>query len=451
MSRRTLIRGGIVFSADRKIGDLPQGDVLIEDERIVAVAPQIPVDDAQIIDATNTIVMPGLIDTHRHLWQSSIRQVAADWTLGQYVENMLGKYGPTFRPEDVHVADLLGGLEALHGGVTTVMDWSHIMNSPEHADAAVSGLSDSGIRAVFGYGSPGAPAAAWYQDDFRRVASAYFSSADQRLTLALASLGPEFSSLDETATDIELAREIGVKTSIHLGVGLLGAARSITHMHERGLLGADVSYIHCNTCTDEELSLIKDSGGQVSISPRVEMQMGHGYPATGRLIAAGLLPSLSVDVVSGVGGSIFAEMRGTLEAERGWQNYETLQRGEWTSELKLTTREVVEMATIGGARGLGMEDRIGSLTPGKQADIIMLRIDLANLSLVNNLPAAITLCDSENVDYVFVAGRMVKAAGQIVGHDIRHVQDRARNSRDYLIPDSFGATAAAAAAKTAYS
>jgi cytosine/adenosine deaminase-related metal-dependent hydrolase len=435
MSNKTLIKGGIIFSADPAVGDLPVGDVLIEEDRIVAVAPDIDAPDAQLVNAANHIVMPGLIDTHRHMWQSSIRQIAADWTLGQYVENMLGKYGPAFRPEDVYIADLLGSLEALNGGITTVMDWSHIMNSPAHADSAIAGLRESGIRAVFGYGAPAAPSADWYADDVRRVASQYFSSEDQLLTLALASLGPEFSSFEETITDVQLARELGIRASIHLGVGLLGQKRSITEMKRLGLLGPDLIFVHCNTCTDEELRLIHESGGHVSISPRVEMQMGHGYPATGRLISVGIQPSLSVDVVSGVGGSLFAEMRGTLEAERGWQNYEALGRGEWTSELQLTTRDVVEMATIGGARALGLDREIGSLTPGKQADIIMLRVDTPNVSLVNNLPAAITLCDSENVESVFVAGRLVKSAGELLGHDPRAVQDEARTSRDYLLPD----------------
>jgi 5-methylthioadenosine/S-adenosylhomocysteine deaminase len=441
MSRKTLIQGRIVYSVDPTIGNLPKGDVLIEDDRIVAVAPEIPIDEAQVVDATHRIVMPGLIDTHRHLWQSSIRQIAADWTLGQYVESMLGRYGPTFRAEDVEIANLLGDLEALNAGITTVMDWSHIINTPEHADAAVDGLMEAGIRAVFGYGNPASPPRDWYADDFRRVAKTYFSAGDQRVTLAMASLGPEFSNLEETDVDLALAREVGVLTSIHLGVGLLGAMRAITLMNDKGMLGPDLVFVHCNTCTDAELTLIKESGGHVSISPRIEMQMGHGYPATGRLIAAGIQPSLSVDVVSGVGGSLFAEMRGTLEAERGRQNLAALERGEWTGKLDLTTRDVVEMATMGGARTLGLQDKVGSLTPGKLADIIMLRVDRADLSLVNNLPATITLCDSENVDCVFVSGSMVKAAGELLGHDMRTVQDRARASRDFLLPDAFAAPA----------
>ena len=434
MIHRTLITGGIVFSMDDTIGNLPVGDVLLEDDRIVDVAERIEAPDAQRIDARNRIVMPGLIDSHRHLWQSVVRQIAADWTIGQYVERMLGGLGPQFSAEDVYIATLLGSLEALNGGVTTIFDWAHIINTPEHADAAVAALSEAGGRAVFGYGVPRSPALSWYPDDLARIRSTYFASENQRLTMAVASQGPEFSSLEEAAVDIELARGLDLPTSLHLGVGLLGAQRAATRMDERGLLGPDMIFVHCNTCTDEELVRIRETGGHVSISPRVEMQMGHGYPATGRLIAAGLQPSLSVDVVSGVGGSLFAEMRGTLEAERGRQNREALERGEWAPALQLTTRDAVRFATIEGARALGMEDRIGSLTPGKQGDLILLKVDLPNLSLVNDLPAAVTLADSENVDAVFVAGRLVKAAGTQLSHDMRTVQDRARLSRDRLLP-----------------
>jgi cytosine/adenosine deaminase-related metal-dependent hydrolase len=433
MNNTMLIRGGTVLTVDPEIGDLDRGDVLLAGDRIVAVGRELPAEGAQVVDATNMIVMPGLVDSHRHLWQSAIRQIAADWTLSQYAERMLGVIGPRFSAEDVYLADLLGALEALNGGVTTVMDWSHIMNTPDHADAAVRGLADSGVRAVFGYGVPSAPAADWYPKDLARIAGTYFSTRDQRLTLALASLGPEFSSLEETVADIRMARELGIRTSLHVGAGILGSKRAITRMDEARLLGPDLIHVHCNTCTDEELLRIADSGGHVSISPRVEMQMGHGYPATGRLLTAGIRPSLSIDVVSAVGGSMFAEMRGTLEAERGRQNQLALDRGEWSAELSLTTRDVVRMATIEGARTLGMGDRIGSLTPGKQADIILLRVDLPNLFLINSLSAAVTLADSENVDTVLVAGRPVKVAGKLLGHDAHGLQDQARSSRNRLL------------------
>ncbi|WP_269066974.1 amidohydrolase family protein [Streptomyces spinoverrucosus] len=291
MNHEMLIRGGTVLTVDPELGDLPRGDVLVRDDRIVAVGPDIPAAGAQVVDATDMIVMPGLVDTHRHLWQSATRQIAADWTLGQYAERMLGVIGPRFTAEDVYIADLMGALECLNGGVTTVLDWSHIMNTPEHADAAVHGLADSGMRAVFAYGSPKSPAAKWYASDLTRVAGTYCSSKDQLLTLALASLGPEFSSVQETVEDVRLARELDIPTSLHVGAGMLGQRRAVTRMARSGLLGPDIVYVHCNTCTDEELRLIAESGGHASISPRVEMQMGHGYPATGRLIAAGSSPA----------------------------------------------------------------------------------------------------------------------------------------------------------------
>lgn len=289
----------------------------------------LPGDGARILDATGKIVLPGLVDTHRHLWQTALRQLAADWTLGQYIDHMLLALGPRFCPDDVYVAELLGALEAVDAGITTVMDWANIMRSPGHADEALRGLADSGVRAVFGYGNPGGPPTDWYQRDVARVAE----STSGLVGFALAAMGPEFGSIEDTVTDLKLARELGVRTSLHVGVGLLGEQRSITELHRRGLLGPDLIYVHCNTCTDAELRLIAETGGHTSISPRVEMQMGHGYPATGRLCAAGVTPSLSVDVVSGVGGSLFAEMRGTLEAERGWQHHAAASRGEALPEL----------------------------------------------------------------------------------------------------------------------
>jgi cytosine/adenosine deaminase-related metal-dependent hydrolase len=433
MTQRTLIQGGTVYSVDPGIGDLPRGDVLIEGDTIVAVGEGIPAAGARVIDATDRIVLPGLVDTHRHLWQAALRQIAADWTLGEYIDRMLLTLGPRFGPEDVYAAELLGALEAVDAGITTVLDWAHIMRSPEHADEAVRGLVDSGVRAVFGYGNPGGPPAGWYARDVTRVAESCAAAGTGLVGFALASMGPEFGPIEDTVADLRLARELGIRTSMHVGVGLLGRQRSITELHRRDLLGPDLIYVHCNTCTDAELRLIAETGGHASISPRVEMQMGHGYPATGRLCAAGVQPSLSVDVVSGVGGSLFAEMRGTLEAERGWQNHVALSRGETLAALTITTRDVVRMATIEGAHTLGLQARIGSLTPGKQADIVLLDTNRPNLAPVNHLSAAVTLADNENVDTVLIAGRVVKRGGRLVRHDLQAVRDRARASRDRLL------------------
>lgn len=436
---RKLIQGGVVLSVDPEIGDLPSGDVLIEDGRITAVAPGIEAAGAEVIDARGMIVMPGLIDTHRHLWQGALRQIAADWTLTEYLMRMLGGFGPVFRPEDVRDGNFLGCLEALDAGITTVFDWSHIMNTPEHADAAIDALNASGMRAVFGHGTPSTDLAAWYvsselrhPDDVRRVAAEYFSSADQLLTLALSIRGPELATIATTAGDIALARDLGIRSSMHIGAGTMGRQHGVTQLSDRGLLGDDLIFVHCNMCSDGELKLIAASGGNVSVSPRVEMAMGHGYPATGRLLDAGVRPSLSIDVVSAVGGSLFGEMRGMLETERGRRNQAYLERGEDAPPLTLTTRDAVEFATIEGARTLGLQDRIGSLTPGKQADIIMLDIAGPGLGLLSHLSAAVTVSDTANVDTVLVNGEIRKRNGKLTGADLALARARAEASRDYL-------------------
>jgi 5-methylthioadenosine/S-adenosylhomocysteine deaminase len=429
---KTLLAGGSVFTADPNLGDLPVADVLIDGDRIEAVGRDLPRGDAEVVDVSGQVVMPGLVDTHRHMWQSSIRQIATDWALGEYVEKMLGKFGPKFRPEDVRAANHLGGLEAIDGGVTTVMDWSHIMNTPEHADAAIDGHEASGIRVVFGYGAPSSPVNEWYPDDVRRIARDRIRGGNSLVSLALSSLGPEFANFEEAEADIRLARELGIRTSIHLGVGLLGSARSITGLDERGLLGDDLIFVHCSTCSDEEIARIAATGGHVSIAARVEMHMGHGYPVTGKLVSAGIRPGLSIDVVTGVTGSLFSEMRGTLEAERGRQNQTLLERGEWTQSLDLTGRAVIEMATIGGAETLGLSDQIGSITPGKQADIITLDMRSPSLSFVNDLTGAILASDWGNVDSVYIAGSRRKVDGRLVDDPVA-AQLAARSSRDYLL------------------
>ena len=439
MAYKTLFAGGTVYSGDPEIGVIEGGDVLVENGRIVAVGHKLTDPDADFVDCRGMIVMPGLVDTHRHTWQTALRQVGAEWTLGDYIALMIGGFAPTFRPDDVRVGNLLGALEAIDSGVTTLMDWSHITNSPEHANAAVAGLRDSRIRAVYGYGSPTIPAAGWWADDFRRIARTHFTGdggrgADKGLiTLALASSGPEFEGFEQTRRDIELAREVGVMTSLHVGVGMLAQVGAIAWLDEQGPLGDDLIFVHGTMLSDADLAAIARTGGHVSVSPRIEMHMGHGYPATGRMIAAGLAPSLSLDVVSGVGGSLFADLRTALEAEHAEQNRLALQRGEWTPKLDFTTADAIAMATINGARALGLDSEIGTLTPGKAADIIVVRPAYGGMTTANNLEGAIALTEPENVRHVYVAGRALKFHGVLVEQDVVAITKRAAASREYLV------------------
>jgi 5-methylthioadenosine/S-adenosylhomocysteine deaminase len=436
-TKRTLIRNSVVITADPKLGDFERADVLIEGDCIASVGPQLAASDAEVIDGSRMIVMPGFVDTHRHNWQGVIRGVSSDWTLNEYLDGVLGRLSATFRPQDVYLSNLLGALEALDSGITTLLDWSHISNTPEHADEAIRGLKDAGIRAVYAHGAPGI---CWIEkdrrhpEDIRRIRTRHLTSDEGLITLMMAMRGPDFATFEATVDDVKLARDLGLRISQHVGVALVGKKeRAITRMHAAGLLGADMTHIHCTTCTDDEMRLIADSGGSISVATRVEMSMGHGHPVTGRAIAVGIRPCLSLDVVTTVGSNFFDEMRAALLLERALRHQEALDRQEEVNKLALTASDVIEFATIEGARACGLADRVGSITPGKQADLLLLRRDTPDLVPLNHIRGMTVLAAGvRNIDTVFVAGRAVKKGGNLVGHDLERIYRTAHETRDYL-------------------
>jgi 5-methylthioadenosine/S-adenosylhomocysteine deaminase len=436
-SSRLLIRAGTVLTLDPQLGDLSPGEVLVEDDAIVAVDADLGVTDAEVFDARDSIVMPGFVDTHRHTWQAVIRNIAADWTLGHYMTGIHNGLSQHFRPEDTYAGNLLGTLEALDSGITTLLDWSHNLATPEHADAAVQALVDSGARCVFAHGG-GAPQ--WrdppsdvpHPEDAKRIRAQHFSSDDQLVTMALALRGPQFTTKEVTRGDYRLAHELGCRITVHVGDGEWGRSRPIAWLRDEGLLSDVVTYVHCNTLADDELEMIGASGGTASVSADIELSMGHGWPATGRLLAAGIQPSLSIDVCTLNGGDMFGAMKATIAAERALRNAAAADAGTVVTELVPTCRDVVEYATIAGARANGLESKTGSLTPGKQADIIVLRTDSAAMLPVNNPYGSIVYSAHPGVvDTVLVAGVAVKRDGRLVA-DLERVRGLAYASRDYL-------------------
>jgi 5-methylthioadenosine/S-adenosylhomocysteine deaminase len=433
---RKLIRAGYIVTVDPELGDLPRADVLVEDGRISAIGPDLPVTDAEIIDAADRIVIPGFIDTHRHAWQTAVRNIAADWTLSQYITGILIGLGPIYRPQDTYIGGLLGTLEALDSGITTMLDWSHALNTPEHSDAALDALLESRARAVLAHGNQnsiwlGPGSADW--SDARRLREQRCASDSGLVTMALALRGPDFGSFEAAVEDWTAARELGLRITVHIGVGGFGS-RHVAMLNDQRLLGPDTTYVHCSRLDDDELDMIAATGGTASVACEVEMHMGHGYPPTGRLIAAGVRPSLSVDVCTGIGGDMFAQMRSTLSMQRAMANDDMLNAGETPDRLELTTRDVLEFATIEGARALGVEDRTGSITPGKEADLVLLRTDALNMFPVNNPVASVALAaNTANVDTVLVRGRVVKRDSQLVDVDRQRLRRLADESRDYLL------------------
>ena len=430
-SQRLLIRNGFVVSIDPEVGDLPDGEVLVEDGKIVDIGTNLGVSDAEEIDATGMIVMPGFIDTHRHTWQTPVRGVLPSCTLDHYFAVMLGQVGGFYRPEDVHIGDYAGSLEALNAGVTTLLDWSHISNTPDHSDAAIQGLE--GRRASAPSTRTACPTGGeWWSfselehpADIRRIRDTYFSSDDGLITLAMAARQPGNSNFDVAKHDWALARELGILISVHVGMRLHTLHYTpVKDMHDLGLMGPDVCYIHMTDLNDQELDWIAETGGKASIAPYVEMLMGHGPPPTGKMLVRGVRPSLSVDVVSSVPGEMFTQMRTALAYDRILEFTDT---PDIAFAPKLTHTDVLEFATIDGARSIMLEDRVGSLTPGKQADIVLLKTDVINTAPVLDPKATIvTFADTSNVDSVFVAGRAVKRDGQLVDVDMKSVVQQAR-------------------------
>ena len=435
---RKLLKGGIVLTLDPEVGDFDRADVLIEGERIAAVGPDLEAGDAELIDASRAIVMPGFVDTHRHTWQAQLRTIACDWTLGQYMTGLHSGLSGHFRPEDTYIGNLLGTAEALDSGITTLLDWSHNLATPEHADAAIEGLREAGARAVFAHGG-GAPQwdvvpnAVPHPDDARRVRAEHFPTDDGLVTMAMALRGPEIATREVTVGDYELARELGLRVTVHVGNGEMAKDRPLAWLHEAGLMGPDVTYVHCNAVGDDELAMIADSGGTASCSPDIELQMGHGWPATGRLLRAGIRPTISIDVCSSNGGHMFGAMRSLIGTQRGFDHAEAGERGEPLDRVPLTCREVVEFATIDGARACGLDDRVGTLTPGKQADVIVLSTESYGMFPANSPYGAVVYNAHPGVvDTILVAGRVVKRDGELLGPDRERVRRLAFESRDHI-------------------
>jgi 5-methylthioadenosine/S-adenosylhomocysteine deaminase len=430
---RTLIKGGTVLSLDPDVGDFAAADVLVEGDRIVEVRPDLHAAEAEVVDASGMIVLPGFVDSHRHIWEGLLRNIGTDVPLegrSSYISFVLHRLAPAFRPEDAYIGNLISALGAIDAGITTLLDWSHIQASPAHTDAVVQALKDSGLRAVFAYGFP------WwgkYEERqpswFVRAANEHFSTKDQKLTLALAAAGPEFTDFEVSRDHWKLAREAGARITTHVGVGSYGQDGKLQEMGEAGLLGPDTTYIHCTTLNDTEIQMIVDSGGTVSLASPVEMMMGHGMPPIQKFLDRGLPPSLSVDVETNVPGDMFNQMRSVLALQRA------LAAADGKSPLP--TREVLAFATMEGARANGLEDKVGTLTPGKQADLILLRTDRINVTPLNDPATAVVAgMDTGNVDTVMIAGRMMKRHGELLHVDWPAVKLMAAESRDHVVAKS---------------
>lgn len=441
---RTLIKSGMVITMDRNVPDLRQGDVLIEGDRIAAVGPTIEAADAEVIDARHAIVMPGFVNAHIHTWQTGLRGIAADWTIPEYLHNMHAAIAPRFTPDDIYISNLVGALNQLNSGVTTMVDWCHNNPTPAHTDRAIDGLREAGIRAVFLHGSPKPdpkPGQKHFSEiphpraEIERLARDRLPSRDALVTLGMAILGPAYSTYEVSRHDVRLARDMSMLCSMHVGGGAMRTPDGFPRLAAEGLIGAHLNIVHGNNLDEDCLGALLDAGATVTVTPEVELQMGFGDCLTGRLRARGVAPSIGSDVESSLGSDMFTNMRMALQAQRALDNArETARTGKAPEHISIGCREALEWATINGAKMAGLDARTGSLTPGKQADVVMLRADDLNLlPVVDPVRSVVLHAGIANVDTVLVAGRAMKRAGKLLHRDLeRRKAELAAASRRIL-------------------
>lgn len=411
-----LIKDARVLTMDPELGDFDKASVHIRDDSIVAVGAALEAGNAEILDGRDMLVLPGLVETHWHIWTTLLRSMSGDVAERGYfpTSRAIGRF---YRAEDMYVSGRLACAEAINSGITHVHDWCHNVRSPDYAEAAIAALDESGIRARFSYGTPTGQAndAAIDLGDLERLHGDWRArSPDRRLTLGLAWRGV---ASDVTRRDYAAAREMGLPVSVHVNTSR-SSAGGIAAIAEAGLLGPHVQLIHAIWSSAEEIAAVAASGASISLSPFTEMRIGFGLPLTAEYLAAGVPVGLSVDTPALSGN---ADMFAIMKAVQNVAN------GRAQDEFELTARRVLELATIEGARAMGMDDRIGSLTPGKRADLIMIDTRAVNLGVFSD-PAHLVVeaAQPANVDTVIVDGRVLKRAGRLTSVDVDAVVDEAR-------------------------
>jgi cytosine/adenosine deaminase-related metal-dependent hydrolase len=433
--RPLVFRNAIVLTMDEGHHVLRGADVVVSGERIAAVghALEAPADAAEI-DATGGIVMPGMIDTHRHMWQTAMRGYGADWTLTQYfVWNYL-QWGKCFRPEDIYAGDLLSAIEAIDAGVTTSVDWSHNLQTVDHAEAALAALREVPGRFVLGYGNIQAAPWEWsVTPEFRAFVSRNFSGSNDMLGFQMAfdvTGDPEFP---ERAA-FEVARDLGAPVTTHAGVRGATNDNGVRLMHENGFMTPSTVYVHCATLSADSYHRIAATGGSASLASESEQNAGQGYPPSWRLRQHEIPVSLSMDTSVWWSGDLFSAMRATLSADRAMEHLEAHARDETVTNHKLRAEQVVSWATRGGAHTLGLGGVIGSLEPGKKADVVLIKNDDSPVMfpLLHPYGHVVFQAQRGDVHTVVVNGRVVKYDHRLVGADLAKARQAVAQTVEYL-------------------
>jgi 5-methylthioadenosine/S-adenosylhomocysteine deaminase len=430
-----VFRNGTVITMDAGRRVLEAADVLVEGERISAVGPSLEVPEGTVeIDASRGIVMPGMVDTHRHMWQTAMRAYGADWTLTQYfVWNYLN-YGKLFRPEDIYAGNLLSGIESLYSGVTTTVDWSHNLQTTDHAEAAVDALQEVPGRFVLAYGNIQAAPWEWAaQPEFKDFVSRRLPSGNDMLGFQMAfdvTGDPEFPE----RRAFEVARELDAAVTTHAGVWGATSDVGVQQMTDNGFADERTVYVHAATLSEDSYQRIAATGGSVSVSTESEQSCGQGYPPTWVLRTHDIPVSLSMDTSVWWSADLFSAMRSTLGADRSREHLEAHAKGQTCTNCTLRADQVVEWATIGGARALGLQDTVGSIEVGKKADLLLIKNDDSPVMfpLLNPYGHVVFQAQRGDVHTVVVNGRVVKPEHRLVDTDLEKARQVVGATVDYL-------------------
>ena len=423
---RLLIKGGTIISMDPKVGDLVQGDVLVEGKKIAAISPNIDPAGAQVIDARDTIIVPGFVDCHRHSWEAQLRRINPNSpTLADYMNATHLSFAKAYRPQDHYVGNYLTAVGCIDAGITCVIDNSHNSRSAAHSDAAVEGLIDSGVRAVHASGPP--QAGDWdhqWPQDLERLQKKYFSSTDQLVTLRM------FSGVSRD--NWAVARRLGLRITTEFQGPQ--AAALLDPLAANKLVGPDNTFNHCGALPAKTWQIFVDSGANINVCPRSDAQyaLGEGVCALQQAWDHGIKPGLSVDNEASYSSDMFMEMRVALYLQRAVAQNRRFS-GDQSPPKPLMIRDVLFCATMGGAHCAGLDDKVGSLAPGKEADVIMIRADDVNLYPSNNaVGTVVQAADRGNIDTVVIGGRVRKYRSKVAGLDMKRLKAMAEESRGHL-------------------
>ncbi|MEZ7156943.1 amidohydrolase family protein [Streptomyces sp. MAD19A] len=436
--RRILFTGATVVTMDADLGVLPNADLLVEGDTITAVGPGLEAGDAVVVDATGAVLSPGFVDTHRHAWEAQLRRIMPDVDdLGAYVMSTLAGYATVYRPQDMYTGTKLAALTAIDSGITTMLDFSHNSRTPEHSDAAVEALRDTGIRGV--HASMGPHFGDWdkqWPGDLTRLREKYFHSDDQLLTLRLATLATDEIAGPALAYGPELARvakDLGIGVSVDAVFGT-ASSEVILNWAKDGILGSDVTLIHATGLTSEAWKAMGESGTTVALAPTSDAQIGleTAIPAVDEALSVGIRPGLSIDVEVALASDMFTQMRALHAIQR--MRAVNAAHGTGRQPVRITTHDVLDFATLQGARTNGLDGVTGSLTPGKKADLLVIQAeDLNNMPLNDPIGTLVLGSDARNISTVLINGEPRKWDGQVLDVDLPALRSEVHASREYVL------------------